>query len=58
MVMGESVVVGFDMRIQWWVGWPVDGSAVAGWVWGMQLLGLCFLFSFLFFYGGYFGVLL
>ena len=25
MVMGKSVVVGFDVRIQWWVGQFVDG---------------------------------
>ena len=25
MVMGESVVVGFDARIRWWVGRPMDG---------------------------------
>ncbi|KAL0014786.1 hypothetical protein SO802_001855 [Lithocarpus litseifolius] len=32
--MGESIIVGFDVRIRWWMGRPVDGSVMGGWVSG------------------------
>ena len=56
-----AMVVGSEVRIRWWVGRPMNGSTMggwvssgSGWVYGMRLLGLCFMF--LFFCGGGFGV--
>ena len=43
LVMGESVVVGFVVRNQWWEDWPVNGFRRMGrrWVgWQRQWVGV------------------
>ena len=64
LVMGESVVVGFVVRNQWWEDWPVNGfrrmgrrwwvGSGSGWVWEMRSADgwrrLCFDFGVFFFF--------